>query len=275
MQVSAEALGPKGGRKLLDNGASEIFVPCIGQIHEAVERAARIDGPTVVHTPRNRIADADETLALLADNGLDRVLLVSGNPGHGAARYGFDELIPRFKEAGLHVSVGAYPEDFFTATSARQRREQIRILADKQAAGADRVVTQAAFKPDNALRWIEALRAADVWLPVHLGVSARIPPKMLKAMMREAVKQARSAPMAWVRNKPNLDLSVRMLRSRWFDPVAFVDAIQDGRTGCGPEGVHVFSYGTDISAIVEAAHRFGPIDTDCGPAVAGPEGEAA
>ena len=277
MQVSVEALGPKGGRKLLDNGAQEIFVPCIGQIHESVERAARIGGPVTVHTPVNRIADADETLALLTTNGIGNVLMVSGNPGHGVRRYGFEELIPRFREAGLHVSVGAYPEDHFVRTGARHRARQIAILRDKYAAGADRIVTQACFRADNALQWLDELRAADVPLPVHLGVSARIPPKTLRMMLREAVKQARSAPVAFVRNKPNLDLLVRMLWSRFFAPAGFVDSIQDGRSGHGPEGFHIFSYGADVMPILEAARRFGvaPAAEVEAPAAAEPEGDAA
>jgi len=277
MQVSVEALGPKGGRKLLESGAQEIFVPCIGQIHESVERAVRIGGPVTVHTPLNRIADADDTLELLISNGVENVLMVSGNPGHGERRYGFDDLIPRFRAAGLHVSIGAYPEDHFVRTGARHRARQISILRDKYAAGADRIVTQACFRTANALQWLDELRAADVPLPVQLGVSARMPRKTLKMMMCEAVKQARSTPVAWLRNKPNLDLLVRMLWSRCFAPDAFVDAIQAGRSGHGPEGFHIFSYGADVLPIIEAARRFGvaPAAEAEAPATAEPQGEVA
>lgn len=277
MQVSVEALGPKGGRKLLESGAQEIFVPCIGQIHEAVARAAKIGDAATVHTPLNRITDADETLRLLGDNGIRNVLMVSGNPGHGERRYGFDDLIPRFREAGIHVSVGAYPEDHFVRTGARHRARQIGILQDKQALGADRIVTQACFRTSNALQWLDELRAADVALPVHLGVSARIPNKTLKMMMTQALKEARHAPIAWLNNKPNLDLLVRMVWSRFFASAGFVEAIQAGRSGHGPEGFHIFSYGADVLPIIEAARSFGvaPAAEPEVPVAVEPEGEAA
>ena len=277
MQVSVEALGPKGGRKLLESGAHEIFVPCIGRIPDAVERAAKIGAAATVHTPLNRIADADETLGQLSDNGIRNVLMVSGNPGHGERRYGFSDLIPRFREAGLHVSVGAYPEDHFGFTSRRHRSRQITILREKYELGADRIVTQASFRQDNALRWLEDLRAAEVPLPVHLGVSASIPRKTLKMMIGQALRDARQAPVATLRNKPNLDLLVRMLWSRFFSPERFVDNIQAGRTGHGPEGFHIFSYGADVLPIIEAARRFGvaaPAEAEA-PVATGPEGEAA
>ena len=276
MQVSVEALGPKGGRRLLESGAQEIFVPCIGRIEESVERATRIGGPVTVHTPLNRIADADETLELLTANGIGRVLMVSGNPGHGQRRYGFEDLIPRFRDAGIHVSVVAYPVNNFMRTGAHHRARQAAILRDKYQAGADRIVTQAAFRVGNALQWLDALRAAGVPLPVQLGVSARIPPKTLKMMMRQAVREARHAPVAWLRNKPGLDLLARMLRSRFFAPDGFVDAIRDRRSGHGPEGFHIFSYGADVLPIIEAARRCGgaPAAPEA-PVVADPEGEAA
>ena len=123
---------------------------------------------------------------------------------------------------------------FFVRTGERQRARQVAVLRDKYAAGAERIVTQACFRSDNALRWLEGLRSAEVPLPVHLGVSARVPTKTVRVLLRDGLKQASRAPIAWLRNRPNADLLLRVLTSRWSSPEGFVDAIQAGRAGHGP-----------------------------------------
>jgi hypothetical protein len=44
MPVSAEALGPKNARELLETGADEVLMPCIGSFEDAAAKAGRVGG---------------------------------------------------------------------------------------------------------------------------------------------------------------------------------------------------------------------------------------
>jgi hypothetical protein len=254
MQVSAEALGGKSARRLLASGADEVLIPCIGRVEDAIDKAARIDGPTTVHTPANRIADPDAVIDRLKANGLEHVLLVSGNPGHGRGTRTIYELIPHFRQCGIHVSVGAYPEDYFTRTSRAHRAKSAGILVDKQAAGAQRVITQASFSPSNIRQWLQVVRSRGVVVPIHVGVMARVPRKTLASFMRQARAEIFSHPRMQAANKPNLDLFFRMLRSTMPRPERFVSTVRSFDEMGSEDGLHVFSYGADVSRLIAAAH---------------------
>ena len=253
MPVSAEALGPKSGRNLLDAGADEVLMPCIDTFDEAVGRAAAVGGPVTVHAPANRIGDPHDAVKLLAHNGIERVLTVSGNPGHGNGAHRLDEIIDVFRANGIHVSVGAYPEDYFTRTSAAHRQKSASILASKQAAGAQRIITQASFDVGNMCRWGETVRQAGVTLPIHVGVMAQVPRKALASVLRNARVEILQERSLRAMNRPNLDLIFRMLRSRLPDPTGFIERV----AGCdwlGPDdGFHLFAYGADVRPLIEAA----------------------
>jgi len=257
MEVSAEALGGKSARRLLAAGTDEVLIPCIGQVDDAIDKAARIDGPVTVHTPANRIDDPDRVLELLHARGLERVLLVSGNPGHGRGTRTIYELIPYFRRQGIHVSVGAYPEDYFTRTSRAHRAKSAGILVDKQAVGAQRIITQASFSTSNIKAWLQVVRSRGVALPIHVGVMARVPRKTLASFMRQARAEIFSHPRLQAANKPNMDLFFRMLRSTMPRPERFVATVRDLDEMGPSDGIHIFSYGADVSALIAAAH-----DTD-------------
>src|SRR5699024_7369886 len=117
----------------------------------------------------------------LREAGITRVLAVSGNPGHGRGTRTLYELIEFFREHDLHVSVGAYPETYFRTTGDSHRSKSASILLDKQAAGAQRVMTQASFSVENMQQWLVTLRSRGVTLPVHVGVMAPVPGNTLDA----------------------------------------------------------------------------------------------
>ncbi len=258
MPVSAEALGPKSGRDLLDAGAGEVLMPCIDTFEEAVGRAAAVNGPVTVHAPANRIGDPHDAVKLLAHHGLERVLAVSGNPGHGDGAHDLHEVIRIFRAHAIHVSVGAYPEDYFTRTSAAHRRKSALVLLDKQDAGAQRIITQASFDVDNMCRWGATLRRAGVTLPIHAGVMAEVPRKALISVLRNARAEIFSQRNLSAISRPNLDLIFRMLRSRLPDPKTFIERV----AACdwmGPsDGFHVFAYGADVRPLIAAARGVRP-----------------
>jgi 5,10-methylenetetrahydrofolate reductase len=257
MKVSAEALGPRSARDLFAAGADEVLMPCINTFDEAVGRAAAVQGPVTVHAPANRVGDPHEAVKLLAHNGLDSVLAVSGNPGHGEGSYALDEIIAVFRANGLHVSVGAYPEDYFTITGAAHRRKSASILSAKQGAGAQRIITQASFDMRNMCRWLETVRQADVTLPIQVGVMAEVPRKALASVLRNARAEIFSERSLRAMNRPNLDLIFRMLRSRLPDPARFIEKVAACEAMSARDGFHVFAYGADIRNLIEAARRAG------------------
>lgn len=268
MKVSAEALGPKNARSLLDAGVDEVLLPCIDRFEDAVAKAGRVEGPVTVHAPANRIEDPEQALACLQENGVKSLLVVSGNPGHGRGTRTIYELIPFFRSHGLHVSVGAYPEDYFTSTSRAHRSKSASILVNKQAAGADRIITQACFNSSNVRKWLLTVRSRGVTVPIHVGVMASVPRKTIGTVLKNTRAEIFSHPRMQVANKPNLDLFFRMLRSTMPSPERFIENV-GAANELGPEdGFHIFAYGTDVSSLVAAAHaaRGGGGDTE---AVAG------
>lgn len=256
MRVSVEAPGPRSGQELLAAGADEVLIPCIDDLDGAVRKAARIDGPVTVHTPANRIGEPEATLALLRAHAIDRVLLVSGNPGHGRGTRTLYELIPLFRQRGLHVSVGAYPEDYFTATSAAHRSKSAAILVDKQAAGAQRIITQASFSVPNMHQWLATVRSRGVDVPIHVGVMAPVPRATLGTILREARAEVFTHPRVQA-SRENLDLLYRMLRSHMPSPERFVRAVAGLDEMGSDDGFHIFSYGAEVSRLIAAARATG------------------
>ena len=253
MGVSAEALGPKNAHELFAEGADEVLMPCLDRLEDAAARAARVEGPVTLHTPANRVRDPDAAVDLLRGHGIRRLLVVSGNPGHGHGPRTIHELIPHFRSRGLHVSVGAYPEDYFTLTSARHRTHSADVLVDKQAAGAQRIITQACFKPDNAHEWLTTIRSRGVELPVHVGVMAPIPRRTLASVLDSTRSEFLRHPRLETFSRQNLDLFYRMVRSMIPHPQRFMRTLA-ARGGLGPEdGFHLFAYGTDVHELIAAA----------------------
>lgn len=258
MQVSAEALQPRNARELFQAGADEVLMPCIGAIDDAIDKAARVAGSVTVHVPANGIADPACLLERLHEAGITRVLLVSGNPGHGRGTRTLYELIEMFRTQGLYVSVGAYPETYFRTTSDRHRSKSASILADKQAAGAQRVMTQASFSLDNMRKWLGTVRSAGVTLPLHVGVMPPVPGHTLEAVMREARAELFSHPRTQAMRKANLDMMFRMLWSHVStSPEQFITEIGalDGMTP--RDGFHIFGYGGEVAVLIRAGHAVG------------------
>lgn len=254
MHVSAEAPGSKSARELLDAGVDEVLMPCIGTIDEAIDKATRIDGPITVHVPANRITEPRETLERVQGAGITRVLLVSGNPGHGRGTRNLYELIELFRQHHLHVSVGAYPENYFRTTGDGHRSKSASILADKQAAGAQRVVTQASFDVDNLRKWLAALRWARVSLPVQVGVMPPVPSRVLESVMREGRAELFTHPRTRAMRKANLDMMFRMLWSHVStNAEQFITQVGEFDAMGQKDGFHIYGYGSEVSGLIDAA----------------------
>jgi len=258
MRASAETLGPAGARTLHAAGADEVLMPCIGQLEEAASRARRVaSGPVTLHVPANRVGRPEDALALLQHHGIDSALVVSGNPGHGRGDLTIYELIPYLRDHGIHVSVGAYPENYFATTSVAHRARSAGIVVDKQAAGAQRIITQASFSRENMRLWLEVVRSRGVTLPIHVGVMAPVPRRALAAVLRSARAEIFSHPRLQALRRENLDLLLRMLRSRIPDPVRFIREVGSLPEMRAEDGFHVFTHGADVRELIAAIHGVG------------------
>jgi hypothetical protein len=255
MWVSAESLGPGGARRLLHGGTDEVLIPCIGHLEEAAARAASVPGgPVTLHVPANRVADCEAAVEVLVRHGLESALVVSGNPGHGPADPTVYQLIACLRANGIHVSVGAYPESWFSRTGPRHRMESAGILADKEVAGAQRIVTQASFNADNMAQWIWTIRSHGVDLPVQVGLMAPVPRRALAATLRSARAELFRHPRGKALSRENLDMVFRMLRSRIPDPARFLRAVVRADVLRPADGMHVFTYGRDIADLIATIH---------------------
>jgi methylenetetrahydrofolate reductase (NADPH) len=257
MNVTVEALGPKSARQLLDAGAGEVMIPCIGDLDSALERAARVPGPVTLHVPANRVADPADTATRLRQRGIRRVLAVSGNPGvgPGGVGVGVGEMIEALAGAGLHVSVGAYPENWFSIPgSARRRARSAAILADKQAAGARRIVTQAGFDPRSAIRWLETIRAAGIEVPVHVGVMPALPWQRVRRLAARAARDLLSRGATSL-SRPDADLLMRLLRAPVSRPRRYVHEIGTAGVLKPGDSFHVFAQGVEAGELLAACRR--------------------
>lgn len=257
MHISAEALGSKSARNLLQSGADEVLMPCIGDLADAIKKASSSAGHVTVHTPANRITDPDKVRDQLRAAGVDSVLLVSGNPGHGTGARALHELIDFFRKNDFHVSVGAYPEAYFRRTSAHHRDKSASILLEKQAAGAQRVITQASFSVGNMRKWLETLRARRMRLPIQVGVMAHVPGRTLARIAHEARAEIFSNPGMHANSKENMDMMFRMFWSHVPRPETFIREVGALVQMNQDDGFHLFGYGSDISDLIAVAHRAG------------------
>lgn len=254
MKVSAEALGPKSAHNLFNAGVDEVLLPCIGRFDDAAAKAERVQGPVTLHTPANRVPDPNYALECLQRHGIESVLIVSGNPGHGRGTRTIYELIPFFREHGLHVSVGAYPEDYFTWTSRAHRSKSASILVDKQSYGAQRIITQASFSTSNMRKWLKTVRSRGVTLPIQVGVMASLPRRTIGRFLKATRAEIFSHPRVQLANKPNLDLLFRMMRSTMPRPEDFIEEVAQMDEMSAEDGFHIFAYGTDVTSMVSSAH---------------------
>lgn len=249
MNITVEALGPKSGNRLLAAGAKQVMIPCIHKLDDTIDKATQVRGPVTPHIPANRVIDLQKTSEKLKNSGITSVLAISGNPGHGRSRYNVYDLIEHFSGAGFEVTVGSYPEGYLTTSNARHRIHSARIVADKQAAGAHRVITQASFNAENMRQWLAELRNHSITLPVQLSVMPTVPWRIIARMMFRMAVENRKHPIRQI-NMPNIDLFFRALRSHLQDTLGFIRATQTTGMLDADDGFHVFSYGANVDDLV-------------------------
>ncbi|MEU1400867.1 methylenetetrahydrofolate reductase [Streptomyces sp. NPDC005728] len=196
---------PAVGASLLDDFSLEMTgkdVPKLEEAHAAIPRGTRINVTflgnedlgmrlaaarsvkrlgfvPVPHISARRLPsrrDLEEFLAGLACDGTaDNVFVVGGDPARPEGP--FEDALAVIRTGLLqhhgvrHVGISGYPEGH----PAIAEHSLWSALSDKSAVlGAQRiagdVITQFGFDADAVLRWVEAVRARGVGLPIRIGV---------------------------------------------------------------------------------------------------------
>ena len=123
----------------------------------------------------NTKADIREKLQTYLDHGIDHMLALRGDLPFGWTGTNGDlhyatELVKFVrKEFGdkFTIAVAGSPEGHI---QCRSLEADIAFLKQKQDNGADFIISQLCWDMDAFRRWLDAIRAAGVWLPVDVGI---------------------------------------------------------------------------------------------------------
>jgi methylenetetrahydrofolate reductase (NADPH) len=202
----------------------------------------------VPHIGARRLRSASELnerlTAMSQEAGVRDVLLVAGEADHPVGPYtsSMDVL-----ETGLldqngikRIAVAGHPEGH-TAISAAATNDAISWKqAFSERTGADmRIVTQFGFHADAAIAWAERLQAADVNLPVHLGLAG--PTNVANLLKFAAICGVKASSQFLVKkSRAVTSLMTNHSPEQYLEPVERHVA---AHPACLIKQVHVFPFG--------------------------------
>ena len=137
------------------------------------------DGKTVGITHFTCIGNTKEgirdQLQTYLDHGIDHMLALRGDlplgwTGTGGDLHYASELVAFVRQefgSKFTIGVAGSPEGHIQCTSLA---DDIAYLKLKQDNGADFIMTQLCWDMDQFRRWLDAIRAAGIWLPVDIGI---------------------------------------------------------------------------------------------------------
>ena len=219
----------------------------------------------------NTKADIKEKLQTYLDHGIDHMLALRGDLPFGWTGTNGDlhyatELVKFVrKEFGdkFTIAVAGSPEGHI---QCRSLEADIAFLKQTQDNGADFIISQLCWDMDAFRRWLDAIRAAGVWLPVDVGIMP-------------ILDQAATINMALSRNGCVMDRALcEIISKNWIFPNPFdkepFDADAAGKKesfkkagieytinqidqyrACGVDGIHLYALNKsdDVAYIAKAA----------------------
>ena len=116
-----------------------------------------------------------EQLQTYLDNGIDHMLALRGDLPFGWTGTGGDlhyatELVKFVRQEfgdKFTIAVAGSPEGHI---ACRSLEADIAFLKQKQDNGADYIMTQLCWDMDQFRYWLDAIRAAGIWMPVDVGI---------------------------------------------------------------------------------------------------------
>jgi 5,10-methylenetetrahydrofolate reductase len=204
----------------------------------AAGRAIPVSHYTTIHHTREDIRrDIDQYLSI----GVNHFLALRGDfaPGENETHGDFGhatELVEFLKKAygdRICVSVGSSCEGHILC---RSLESDIAFLRRKQDLGADYIVTQLTFDMDQFRRWLDAIRAAGVTMPIVVGV--------MPVLSRDAcIRHCLSMNGCAIPHK-----LARHISTYYNDPEGFTEAGKEYTVeqiyeyvNCGVNGIHLYT----------------------------------
>ena len=150
----------------------------VGKNLEVLDKIAR-DGKSIPLTHFTCIGNTRDDIRTQLNNylahGINHMLALRGDLPQGSTGTGGDlhyaselvELVRREFGSKFTIAVAGSPEGHISCTSLE---DDIAFLKQKQDLGADYIMTQLCWDMDQFRRWMDAIRAAGIWLPVDVGV---------------------------------------------------------------------------------------------------------
>lgn len=156
-----------------------------------------------------------EQLQTYLEHGVNHVLALRGDLPSGCTGTGGDfqyatQLVRFIRDTfadAFTIAVAGSPEGHIDCSSMEA---DISYLKQKQDSGASRIMTQLCWDMNQFCRWLDAIRAAGIWLPVDVGVMP-------------VLDQAATIKMALSRNGCVMPRALCEIISRnWIFPNPFV-----------------------------------------------------
>ena len=235
-------------------------------IEDMVATAARLrrEGfEPMPHFPARLIADAamlrDWVARYRGEAGVAQGLILAGNPAQqrGAFQSSMQLLETGAFDGFDRLHVAGHPEGNRDIDPDGSDRGVMEALRWKQAFARRTdarmaLTTQFCFDPAPVIAWVDAIRAAGIDLPVHIGIAG---PAKLQTLIKFAVACG-VGPSLKVLQKRAADVSRLLLP---YEPDEILTALADHKAahpGFGIEQVHLFPLG-GIRAAAEWTHRHG------------------
>ena len=208
-----------------------------------------------------------EQLQTYLDNGIDHILalrgdLPSGWTGTNGDLHYATELVKFIRKEfddKFTIAVAGSPEGH---DQCRSLESDISFLKQKQDNGADYIITQLCWDMDQFRYWLDAIRAAGIWLPVDVGIMpiTTISGTLTNALSRNACVMDRKLceiiskywlfPNPYAPEDAMADQKKADFRKAGLDYT--IDLIDQYRA-CGIDGIHLYALNKyeDVAYIVE------------------------
>lgn len=212
----------------------------------------------VPHLSARLFADRDhvaDVLARLADAGITDLFVPAGDVAEPAGPYaGAADVLPVIRDLGFEGGIGitGYPESHSFIDDATT----ITAMAAK-APHATHIVSQICYDPAVTARWVGAVRARGIDLPIHVGVPGVVPFRRLVAV---SMRVGLGDSVRFLTKQHGV--ATRLLTG--YDPGHLVDGLADlvAARAARVTGWHLFTFNAVESTVAWWRERVAAAERD-------------